>query len=91
MAIRPDTRGAPDYLPGGVWAICARCSFKRRRPDIAKEWTGLMVCRDTCWDPRPAILTAPNVGPEGMPLPDITPRPPDLFVDPENPVLPEDL
>jgi hypothetical protein len=91
MAIRPDTRGAPDYLPGGVWAICARCSFKRRRPDIAKEWTGLMVCRDTCWDPRPAILTAPNVGPEGVPLPDITPRPPDLFVDPENPVLPEDL
>ena len=91
MAIRPDTRGAPDYLPGGVWAICARCSFKRRRPEIAKEWTGLMVCIDTCWDPRPAILTAPNVGPEGVPLPDITPRPPDLFVDPENPVLPEDL
>lgn len=91
MAIRPDSVGAPNYIPGGVFAICARCSFKRRRPDIAKEWTGLMVCRDTCWDPRPAILTAPNVGPEGVPLPDITPRPPDLFIDPENPVLPEDL
>ena len=91
MSIRPDTRGAPAYIPGGTWAICQRCSFKRRRPDVAKEWTGLMVCIDTCFDPRPAILTAPNVGPEGVPLPDISPRPPNLFIDPEDPVTPEDL
>lgn len=91
MSIRPDTRGAPAYIPGGTWSICDRCSFKRRRQDVAQEWTGLMVCIDTCFDPRPAILTAPDVGPEGVPLPDIRPRPPNLFIDVNDPVTPEDL
>lgn len=91
MAIRPDTRGAPNYVPGGAWSICDRCSFKRRRQDVAKEWTGLMVCIDTCFDPRPAVLDAPDVGPEGVPLPDIRPRPPNLFIDINDPVTPEDL
>jgi len=50
-----------------------------------------MVCIDTCFDPRPAILTAPDVGPEGVPLPDIRPRPDNLFIDPLDPVTPEDL
>ena len=50
-----------------------------------------MVCIDTCFDPRPAVLDAPDVGPEGVPLPDIRPRPPNLFIDINDPVTPEDL
>ena len=46
------------------------------RQDVAKEWTSLIVCKDTCFDPRPPQLDPPNVYPEGLPLPDIRPRPP---------------
>lgn len=91
MSIRPDTRGAPNWLPNGTFAICDRCSFKRRKYDLSKEWTGLMVCVDTCFDPRPPQLDAPNVWPEGVPLPNIRPRPPNLFIDVNDPVTPEDL
>lgn len=77
------------YLPGGTYGICDRCGFKRRLTALAKEWTGLMVCTETCFDPRPPELTPPNIGPEGVPVPDSRPEPPDRFID--TPVLPGDL
>jgi len=40
------------YIPGDHWATCQRCGFDRRHSDMAKEWTGLIVCRDTCWESR---------------------------------------
>lgn len=40
------------YRPGSHNVICMRCGFKRKAEDIVKEWTGLLVCRDTCADRR---------------------------------------
>lgn len=32
--------------------ICDRCGFKKKRSECLKEWTGLIVCRDGCYEPR---------------------------------------
>lgn len=40
------------YKKGSHAAICDRCGFKRKSDDLRKEWTGLMVCKDTCWEAR---------------------------------------
>jgi len=40
------------YRAGSHNCICMRCGFKRKAEDITKEWTGLLVCRDTCADKR---------------------------------------
>ena len=37
----------------GKWLVlCDRCGFERTNDKLKKEWTGLMVCADTCWEPR---------------------------------------
>ena len=61
------------------WGECMRCGFKRRLPDLCKEWTGLRVCRDTCKDPKPAEMKAPRVRPEGVPLPNASPATDPVF------------
>lgn len=61
------------------WGICQRCGFKRRLNDLAKEWTGLRVCRDNCYDPKPAETRPPVVTPEGVPLPNASPETEPLF------------
>jgi hypothetical protein len=33
-------------------AICDRCGFNRLNHELRREWTGLMVCRETCWEAR---------------------------------------
>lgn len=71
-------------------AICDRCGFQLKLYRLSKEWTGLVVC-DECWDPRPPQLDPPRIYPEGQPLPDARPEPPDTILDDDNPVLPEDL
>lgn len=78
------------YIPGDPWAICDRCSQKRRRSEMRKEWTSEVVCRATCWDPPIPQLFAPNVWPEGLPIPDARPQPPNIFVEPGD-VEPGDL
>lgn len=80
------------YISGrlGVWAICDRCGEKVRRSRIAKEWTSLMVCRDTCLDRRPYQMDAPDIKPEGLAVPDARPRPTDVFVDDEHPITGDD-
>lgn len=40
------------YEPGGFYRICQRCGFERRNYDTRKEWTGLYVCADTCFETR---------------------------------------
>lgn len=32
--------------------ICQRCGFKKWNHELKREWTGLRVCADTCWEPR---------------------------------------
>lgn len=73
----PDDR----YIPGGTNAICDRCGFQYRLFELSKEWTSLMVCSE-CWDPPPPQLRAPRVWPEGVPVPNARPEPPDVFVAP---------
>jgi hypothetical protein len=69
-----------NWKPGGTLGDCQRCGFTRRLNDLKLEWSGLRVCFDTCWDPRPDTLTAPVVYPEGLPRPDAAPEYPDVFV-----------
>jgi len=33
-------------------AICDSCGFKRKSLDLRQRWDGMMVCYDTCWEPR---------------------------------------
>lgn len=40
------------YEPGSWNVICDRCGLKKKNTDLRKEWTGLMVCADTCWETR---------------------------------------
>lgn len=56
--------------------ICDRCGWQYALRNLRKEWTGLMVC-PTCWDPKPADLSPPIIGPEGLPSPNSRPEPPD--------------
>jgi hypothetical protein len=60
------------YIAGNPHRMCDRCGLQRRVSTTSKEWTGLVVCRD-CRDDRPAELTAPRVGPEGLPILDARP------------------
>ncbi len=48
-----------------------------------------MVC-DADYDPRPADLNPPKIGPEGLPRKDARPYPPDLIVEPGD-ITPDDL
>lgn len=40
------------YIAGDHWKICDRCGFKKRASQTAKEWTGLIVCLDSCFEER---------------------------------------
>jgi len=45
--------GKADYYAHGENnVICDRCGFKRKSSDVREEWNGLIVCKDTCWEPR---------------------------------------
>jgi hypothetical protein len=50
-----------------------RCGWKRRLNELKREYSGLRVCADTCWDPKPAELKPPKYKPEGLPRPDASP------------------
>lgn len=56
------------------------CGFKCRLNDMLLRWDGARVCKAD-WDPRPAELTPPNVGPEGLPRYNAQPEMPIVFVD----------
>lgn len=45
--------GRADYLKLGDWNVtCDRCGFKRKRSECRVTWDNLLVCSDTCWEPR---------------------------------------
>jgi hypothetical protein len=71
------------------WCICDRCGFKRRAYDTRKEWTGLRVCKDTCWEPRHPQDYVRGVR-DDQTVKDPRPRPEDVFLG-VNDVQPEDL
>lgn len=58
---------------------CQRCGFTRRVNELAKEWTGLRVCRDKCLDPKPAEMKPPRVKPEGLPVRNAAPETEPIF------------
>lgn len=58
-----------------------RCGFNYRLNRLRKEWTGLRVCPE-CWDPKPEELRPVKVKPEGLPKPNASPEPPDIFITP---------
>lgn len=62
-------------------AICDRCGFKKRNYELRKEWTGLLVCRDTCWEPRHPQDFVRGVA-DRQAIPDPRPEPDDVFLDP---------
>lgn len=64
------------YIPGGVFVTCDRCAKKARADATAIEWTGLRVCRATCYDDRPPYLDPPSVWPEGLPIDNPRPKAP---------------
>ena len=45
--------GKADYFKPNSWnVLCDRCGFKRKREDVRFTWDNLLVCIDTCWEPR---------------------------------------
>ena len=68
--------------------ICDRCAAKRWNDELRKEWDGLMVCADTCWEPRNAQDFVRGV-PDRSSLPFARPESPDVFLD--TLVPPDDL
>lgn len=38
------------YVKGAFNVICDRCGFKKKSSEVRREWDGLMVCTDTCWE-----------------------------------------
>lgn len=67
------------WKPGGAWGTCQSCGFKYRLNELRLRWDGVRVCPED-WDERPPQLTPPNLYPEGLPRPDASPEPPDVFV-----------
>lgn len=60
-------------------AICDRCSFKKWNYELRKEWTGLMVCADTCWEARHPQDTLRGK-PDKQNPPWVRPEPADVFL-----------
>ena len=40
------------YRAGDFNRICDRCGSKRKASDTRKEWTGMIVCSDGCFEER---------------------------------------
>lgn len=80
-----------EYISGEPKFVCDRCGYVRRRSMVRLEWTGNMVCSDTCWDPRPPQLDAPNVYPEGLPIYPSRPEPTPVFITDADPVTRDEV
>lgn len=69
------------YYSGKHLVICDRCGFKKLSDEVRKEWTGLIVCRDTCWEPKhPQLLT--RAVRDNQAVRDARPEPTDHFLSP---------
>lgn len=77
------------YISGGWYRICDRCGLKRRHYDTRKEWTGLIVCSDGCWEQRHPQEGVRGVA-DNQSVPDPRPEPEDVFLS-ANQVTADDL
>jgi len=77
------------WRPGTFYRICDRCARKRYAEDTRLTWDNLMVCADTCWEPRQPQDFVRGV-PDPQTVPNPRPRPADVFVSPGD-VTPDDL
>jgi len=78
------------FKSGDYFVICDRCGFKRYRSQCKKEWTGLIVCSDTCFDHKHPQLTIKPVKDQHA-VPDARPEGTDVYVSTANPVTADDL
>lgn len=69
-------------------AICDRCGSKRLNSEMRKQWNNLIVCADTCWEPRNAQDFVRGVVDRQNP-PWVRPEPADVFI-PTDLILRED-
>lgn len=61
--------------------LCDRCGFKKWNHEVRKEWQGLLVCSDTCWEPRhPQDFVTGK--PDRQAIPDPRPESTDVFLNP---------
>jgi hypothetical protein len=77
------------YEPGGWYRLCDRCGRKRRHYDTRKEWTGLIVCTDGCFEERNQQDYVRGVA-DRQRVPDPRPEPADVFLS-ANEVTADDL
>lgn len=70
-----------NVLPGQE--RCMRCGFVKNRSETRREWTGLIVCRSTCWDPRHPQMSLRGV-PDRQNVPWTSPEPTPLFIEPSS-------
>lgn len=62
---------------------CMRCGFVKGRSQMRKEWTGLLVCEATCWEPRHPQMSLRGV-PDRQNLPWTRPEPEPVFLNPND-------
>lgn len=67
------------YRPGEWLLICDRCGSRRYSSEVAHEWTGLVVCRVGCWEPRHPQDFVRGVA-DNQTVPFTRPEPADVFL-----------
>lgn len=66
--------------------VCDRCGMERQLPHLRKEWTGLKVCYDTCWEPRHPQEFVRGVR-DRQAVPEPRPEPPPFYINPNDVVF----
>jgi hypothetical protein len=66
---------------GDHWNICDECGRKRLASDTRKRWDNVIVCSDTCWEPRHPQDLIRGV-PDNPAVQDARPRVADVFLFP---------
>lgn len=69
-----------EFLPAGV-SRCDRCGFTKSNSSLRKEWTGLMVCEDTCFERKHPQMSLRGVA-DRQNLPWTRPEPEPVFLTP---------
>ena len=70
----------PGWRLGKWLVICDRCGLKKTNDQVQKEWTGLMVCKETCFEHRhPQDFVKGRSDSQKVPF--VRPEPADEFVE----------
>ena len=83
MSVRWKKTRSPGWEPGNHWVTCDMCGCSVRHKDVKKTWDGLVVCRDTCWEPRHPQDFVRGVPDDTSAKGLVRPEPQDTFVDVE--------